>query len=187
MWTYNQTEQCELYHYGVVGMKWGVHRSLYKSSANDRLMRKAVKWDKKAAKLTKKSEKIHAVEDLEGANKKAVKAAKYDAKAAKFKKKSLNTTNESDKLYYEKKSEKLKYKAAANRIEGNTISKSKGYSARAMKYSIKSDMVAKKAAKARMKIANNKYYIDRMKRKVSEISKEDLAGAYAFVNRLKTN
>lgn len=56
-----------------------------------------------------------------------------------------------------------------------------------MKYSIKSDIVAKKAAKARMKIANNKYYIDRMKRKVSEISKEDLAGAYAFVNRLKTN
>lgn len=31
MWAYNQTEQCELYHYGVAGMKWGVRKSVYKS------------------------------------------------------------------------------------------------------------------------------------------------------------
>lgn len=31
MWIYNQTEQCELYHYGVPGMKWGIRKSVYKS------------------------------------------------------------------------------------------------------------------------------------------------------------
>ena len=53
-----------------------------------------------------------------------------------------------------------------------------------MKYSVKSDKVAKKAAKARMKIAKNKHYIEKMNRKISEISKEDLAGAYSFVKRM---
>ena len=40
-----------------------------------------------------------------------------------------------------------------------------------------------KAAKARMRIANNERYIASMNRKVSSLSKEELAGAYSFVNR----
>ena len=50
-----------------------------------------------------------------------------------------------------------------------------------MKYSIKSDKAAQKAAKARMKIAKNEAYQAMMNRKISQISKEDLKGKYSFV------
>ena len=53
-----------------------------------------------------------------------------------------------------------------------------------MKYSVKSDKVAKKAAKARMQIANNDRYIAAMNRKISTLSKEEVSGAYSFVNEL---
>lgn len=176
----------ELYHYGVVGMKWGVHKAVSKMGKIDRLERKAVQYDKKSARLSKKSEKIHAERDLGRSNKKAVKAAKYDIKSAKAAKKALKSDSENTRLRYEKKAAKLAYKSAKNRIDGNRLSKSSGYGRLSMHYSVRSDKVAKKAAKARMKIANNKYYVDKMNRKVSEISKEDLAGAYAFVEKLKT-
>ena len=47
--------QNELYHYGVVGMKWGVHRSASKQKAISRLERKAFNYDKKSANFTKVS------------------------------------------------------------------------------------------------------------------------------------
>lgn len=78
----------ELYHYGVIGMKWGIRRAQRKAAANVALGRKALGYDIKAAKLTKKSEKIHADEDLGRANRAASKSAKYYKKAAKFEKKS---------------------------------------------------------------------------------------------------
>lgn len=68
--------QNELYHYGVVGMKWGVHRAQKKAAASVRLGKKALAYDAKAAKLNKKSEKIHAEMDLERSNKAAAKSAK---------------------------------------------------------------------------------------------------------------
>ena len=42
------------------------------------------------------------------------------------------------------------------------MSKSAGYGSKAMKYSIKSDKMARKAAKTRMEIANNEAYIAKM-------------------------
>ena len=53
---YNTSEE-ELYHYGVLGMKWGVRRAASKISKNSRLERKALKLDVKAEKLHGKSEK----------------------------------------------------------------------------------------------------------------------------------
>lgn len=175
----------ELKHYGVPGMKWGVRRARYKSSANDRLKKKALKYDERSAQMTKKAEKQHAERDLESANKKAVKAAKLDKKAAVASNKALKTDSETSRLALEKKSEKLKYKAAKKRIESNQLSRSTGYGVKAMKYSIKSDKFAAKAARARKKVATNNAYIGMMKRKASTISKEDLQGSYAFVNELK--
>ena len=172
----------ELQHYGVVGMKWGVRRASYKSRANSKLSVKALNYDKKAANLMRKSEKIHANEDLERSNRIAIKANRYNAKAATLSKKAAKTDDGIKKLALERKSENLKYKAAKYKVKANQISKSSGYGYKAMRYSIKSDKVAMKAAKARKAIANNKSYMAMMDRKVSSLSEAELSGAYAFLN-----
>lgn len=77
---YNQND---MQHYGVLGMKWGVRRSLHKSQSNARLEKRALNLDKRSAKMTKKSEKVHSDLDLGRANKAAKKMAKYRIKAAK--------------------------------------------------------------------------------------------------------
>ena len=124
----------ELKHYGVIGMKWGVHRARSKSESNDRLRRKALDYEKKQAEYTKKSEKAHAKYDLEGANRKAVKSAKYKMKAAKLEKKALKSSSELKRSMYERKAANLKYKSAKSQMDADRISKSKGYGAKAMKY-----------------------------------------------------
>ena len=172
----------ELYHYGVPGMKWGVRRARKKAAKNERLLKKSLEYDKKAAVLRKKSEKTHAREDLEGSFNKGVKAAQYDKKAAVLAKKALKASNEIKRVELEQKAEKAKYKAAKNRIDANRIAKTTGYGAKAMKYSAKSDEIAAKAAKARLKIAKNNSYISMMERKASSLSKEELNAGYAFVN-----
>lgn len=164
----------ELMHYGVLGMKWGKRKAQYKSSQNERLAAKALSYDKKSAKLAKKSEKQHAAYDLERSNRSAIKAAKYRKKAAVAEKKALGADSESRRLRYESKAASLKYKSSKEQIKANRISKTTGYGAKAMQYSIKSDKVAAKAAKARRKIASNKAYINSMNRKMSTLDADKL-------------
>lgn len=173
MWQYNYTPNPEdLVHYGVLGMKWGVHRSLFKSRSTDRLQKKALKYDLKSERLTKKSEKAHSEYDLGRSNKSAKKAAGYRIRATKMEKKALKANNDWQKLKYEKKAAKLNYKASSKQIDANRQSKSAGYGVRAMQYSIKSDKVAKKAAKIRLKLANNAKYIEMTKRKLSSVQND---------------
>ena len=155
-------------------MKWGVHRSAKKSAQNERLAKKAYKYDARSAKLTKKSEKRHTKYDIGAANRAAVKSAKYTKKAANLNRKSLSADSENRVLHLQQKAAKLNYKSKKQKIKANRISKTTGYGEKAMRYSIKSDKVAKKAAKARSIIASNKSYINMMNRKLSTLDPEKL-------------
>ena len=159
----------ELMHYGVLGMKWGVRRSLYKSQSNARLEKRALNLDKRSAKMTKKSEKFHSDLDLGRANKAAKKMAGYRIKAAKASKRALKAPTEEARLKFERRAAKLEYKASKKQMDANRLSKTARYGIKAMKYSIKSDKAAKKAAKARLRLANNHRYSAMTKRKVSDM------------------
>ena len=169
--TYIISPDGELYHYGVIGMKWGVRRANRMASRNVSLGRKALKYDKKRAVYTKKAAKAHAKDDLEAANKSAIKAAKYNKKAASVRLKAIKGTD-TDRLRAEQKATKLEYKATKHEMKSNRLSKTAGYGLEAMKYSIKSDKVAVKAAKARAKMAKNKAYIDMMNQRMDSLDAE---------------
>lgn len=166
----------ELYHYGVPGMKWGVIRAKYKNRSNKRLSRKAKTYDMQSHKAARKSEKLHAEYDLGRSNRQAVKAQNYYRKGDKAARKAGDAReqgNYTKGMILDKRSAKLYYKGSKAKLKGDTISKTTGYGSEAMKYSIKSDRLATKAAKARLKIAKNDIYISRMKTKVSDVLRTD--------------
>ena len=185
MWDYNQSiDSDELYHYGVLGMKWGVHRSARLTSRNQSLAKKALKYDKKQAVYNKRSEKAHAQYDLGASNRAALKAANYNKKAAKYSAKALKSTSDRAINKYSYKAAKNKSKAANNERKANMLSKTAGYGQKAMQLSIKSDKFASKAAKTRLKMAKNKKYISAMDRKLANYTPEQLAKSRAYVDKL---
>ena len=77
------TENGELCHYGVRGMKWGVRRGKYEK-AYAKASKKLDKMDKKVEKAKKKWSKNSAIADkyaFSGRRKGMEKRAKYEAKA----------------------------------------------------------------------------------------------------------
>lgn len=171
----------QLEHYGVLGMRWGQHRMARKTSANQKLQKRALKYDKKSAAATKESEKAHAKYDLESSNKAAKKAANLKIKAAKLEKRALKETDALKKSKYEAKAENAKYKSSVQQAKANRISKTAGYGAKAMKESIKSDKLARKAAKARKKIAQNESYIKAMNMKLSEVPDQTIRRGRSYI------
>lgn len=161
-------------HYGVMGMKWGMHRAASKINKNNKLAKKSFNYDKKSYALLKKSEKAHNKFDLGERNKAMIKAAKQSKRSEKLKKKGLKITDESKYLKTRNKAAKLEYKAAKNIIKGERLSKTTGYGAKAMSLSVRSDKFAVKAAKARKKIYANDRYVDMMNQRINKMNEKSI-------------
>lgn len=80
MWKYNNTD--ELYHYGVIGMRWGVRRARRNGSDYTYKSHGQKKWEKKSAGSEARDAKAAA----KASNKYKKKSVDYDQKMAEAKK-----------------------------------------------------------------------------------------------------
>lgn len=74
MWTYNYSD--ELYHYGVLGMKWGVHRARRKGTTYSYKSRKTKSYEKKAERAKRRGQE----EKYKILSKKGKRSQAFDSK-----------------------------------------------------------------------------------------------------------
>lgn len=163
---YILTQDGELYHYGVKGMKWGViryrqnraNRGIAKRERqNAKLEKKAAKYDVKASKRALKN--LKRGYDAVGLVP-TKKSAKLDVKAAKLERKALKVDPDSRKhLAIKRKAAKARLKSVKS-MTISELSTKKDY-----KYQIN-------AAKARYKIANNNLKIDSLNTRSVELGRQ---------------
>lgn len=157
-------DETYLEHYGVKGMKWGVRKAVRKVRKNERLQQKAKKYDTKADM----DEHLHPKRRFGDSNGKLGddildygqqrKAIKMREKANAIERKN-NRTRDGETIV----------KANARRAKANVEASKLRYKSAKIEADLK--VISKyrvKAAKARMFVAQNEEYIEKMRRKSFE-------------------
>lgn len=157
-------DETYLEHYGVKGMKWGVRKAVRKVRKNERLRQKAKKYDTKADM----DEHLHPKRRFGDSNGKLGddildygqqrKAIKMREKANAIERKN-NRTRDGETIV----------KANARRAKANVEASKLRYKSAKIEADLKAiSKYRVKAAKARMFVAQNEEYIEKMRRKSFE-------------------
>lgn len=95
----NETNTNELYHYGVLGMRWGIRRGRA-GSAYSKGVKKLKNLDRRANELKTKSDKLaYKSAKIYSKGRNDEKARKLDVKARKLNYKSTKLVNRGKKFY----------------------------------------------------------------------------------------
>lgn len=163
--SYILTQDGELYHYGVKGMKWGVRRAT-----------------KQLSQATTKEERAAAVAKLKKHQEKGTaKMKKLQSKTAKLEKKA-----ERAQLMYESKAPGMRMRATMNRARsyGPFTTSSGNYrrSKHAAKYEAQAAKLEYNAMQAKLRLEKNKKMIEAFKTEIKNVDKTLAKKGRRYIN-----